>query len=64
MFTKQYKQSLKSSLYSENVISVKQIKVEQRVINNTKVLLIALQRKINKTYVTTYKTIYENKETI
>ena len=63
LFTKQYKQSLKSSLYSENVISVKQIKVEQRVINNTIVLLITMQRKINKTYVTIYKTVYENKET-
>ena len=36
--------------------------VEQRVINNTLVLLITMQLKINKTYVTTYKTVIKTKK--
>ena len=31
------------------------------VINNTKALLTTMQLKLNKKYVTTYKTIYEKK---
>ena len=38
--------------------------LKHRVINNTKVLLTRTQPEISKTYVTTYKAIYENKETI
>ena len=44
--------------YSENVINIKVIIEQQRVINNTLVLLIIMQLKINKTYVTTYKTVF------
>ena len=38
--------------------------LKHRVINNTKVLQTTIQPEISKTYVTTYKTIYENNETV